>query len=141
MKFRFPTLLLVPPNSIKTVSQCCKYVLSVIDHLTRFISLAAVSNKEATTIARTFMDRVLSVFGIPELLHSDMGKEFENQLVKELQTVFGYKKTRTTPYRPQGNSVLERVHSTMHNMLAMYCDVAHDDWAQLLPFVQQLQNR
>ena len=46
--------------------------------------------------------------------------------------MFGYKKTRTTPYRPQGNSVLGRVHSTMHNMLAMYCEVAHDDWAQLL---------
>ena len=74
------------------------------------------------------------------MLHSDQGTEFENQLVRELQTVFGYKKTRTTPYRPQGNSVLERVHSTMHNMLAMYCDVAHDDWSQLLPFVQMAHN-
>ena len=26
----------------------------------------------------------------------------------------GYKKTRTTPYRPQGSSVLESVHSTMY---------------------------
>ena len=122
----------------KTVSQGCKYVLSVIDHLT-FI-LAAIPNKEATTIARTLVDRVFPVFGVPELLHSDMGKEFENQFVKELQTVFGDKKTRTTPYRPQRNSVLERVHSTMHNMLAMYCDVAHDDWAQLSPFVHMAHN-
>ena len=49
---------------------------------------------------------------------------------------FGSKKARTTPYWPQGNSVLERVHSTMHNMLAMYCDVAHVIWTQLLSFVQ-----
>ena len=28
----------------------------------------------------------------------------------------------------------------MNNMLAMYCDVAHDDWAQLLPFVQTAHN-
>ena len=93
----------------KTLSQGCKYVLSVIDHLTRFVILAAIPNKEATAIARTLVDRVFSVFGVPELLHSDQGKEFENQLVKELQTVFGYKKTRTTPYRPQGNPILERV--------------------------------
>ena len=68
----------------KTVSQGCKYVSSVIDHLTRLVILAAIANKEATTIARTLVDRVFSVFGVPELLHSDMGKESENQLVKSL---------------------------------------------------------
>ena len=55
--------------------------------MTRFVTLAAIPNKEATTIARTVVDRVFSVFEVTELLHSDMGKEFENQLVKELQTV------------------------------------------------------
>ena len=58
--------------------------MSVIDHLTRFVILAAITNKEATTIAHTLVDRLFSVFRVPELLHSDMGKEFENQLVKEL---------------------------------------------------------
>ena len=28
----------------------------------------------------------------------------------------------------------------MQNMLAMYCEVAHDDWVQLLPFVQMAHN-
>ena len=28
----------------------------------------------------------------------------------------------------------------MHNILAMYCEVAHDDWAQHLPFVQMAHN-
>lgn len=36
------------------------------------------------------------------------------------QSVFGYKKTRTAAYYcPQGNSVLERVHSTVHNCWLM----------------------
>ena len=70
----------------------------------------------------------------------DCGKKFENSLIRELQKVFGYKKTHTTPYRPQGNSVLERFHSTMQNMLAMYCDVAQDDWTEFLPFVQMAHN-
>ena len=57
-----------------------------------------------------------------------------------MQSVFGYKKTRTVAYRPQGNSVLERVHSTVHNMLAMYSNLACDNWAELLPFVQLAHN-
>ena len=28
----------------------------------------------------------------------------------------------------------------MHNMLAVYCELAHDDWVQLLPFVQMAHN-
>ena len=124
----------------KTISQGCKYVLSVIDHMTRFVILTAIENKTAEKVVRTLIERVFSVFGVPDILHSDQGKEFENQLVKELQSVLGYEKSRTTPYRPQGNSVLERVHSTLHNMLAMYCDVGHSNWAELLPFVQMAHN-
>ena len=57
-------------------------------------------------------------------------------MVKELQSVFGHKKTRTAAFRPQGNSDIERVHSTVHNMLAMYGNLSYDNWAELLPFVQ-----
>lgn len=124
----------------KSASEGNRYILSVIDHFTRFVILIAIKNKEATTIVRNLMDRVFSIFGPPETLHSDQGTEFENQLVKELQNVFGYSKTRTAAYRPQGNSVLERVHSTLHSMLAMYSNLACDNWAELLPFVQLAHN-
>ena len=36
--------------------------------------------------------------------------------------------------------MLGRVHSTMHNMLAMYVNVKYDTWAELLPFVQLAHN-
>ena len=91
-------------------------------------------------VVRHLIDRVLLVFGPPETLHSDQGKKFQNQLVNELQSVFGYKKTRTAAYRPQGNSVPKRVHSTVHNMFAMYSNFACDNWAEVLPFVQLAHN-
>jgi len=124
----------------KSLSQGNRFILSVIDHLTRFVILIAIKDKAARTIVRQLIERVFSVFGSPETLHSDQGTEFENQLVKELQSVFGYKKTRTAAFRPQGNSVLERVHSTVHNMLAMYSNLSFDNWAELLPFVQLAHN-
>ena len=95
-----------------------------------------IKGKTARTIVCHLIERVFSLFGPPETLHSDQGKGFENELVKELQVVFGYKKTRTAPFRPQGNSVLERVHNTVHNMLAMYINLSFDNWAELSPFFQ-----
>ena len=43
-----------------------------------------MKDKEARTIVRHLIERVFSAFGPPETLHSGQGKEFENELVKEL---------------------------------------------------------
>ena len=81
--------------------------------------MIAIKDKAARTIVRHLIERVFSVLGPLETLHSDQGKEkFENELVKELQSVFGYNKARTATFRPQSNSVLDRVHSTVHSKLA-----------------------
>ena len=48
--------------------------------------------------------------------------------------------TRTLTYRLQANSVLKRVHSTMHNMLATLANASGDNWVELLPFVQLAHN-
>ena len=60
--------------------------------------------------------------------------------MKQLQDVFGYKKTKTTPYRPQGNSVSERMHSTLHAMISMYSNIAQNSWTEVLPFIQLAHN-
>ena len=56
--------------------------MSALDHWTRFLILDAIRDKSAATIARVIVERVLSVFSAPETLHSDMGAEFEYELVK-----------------------------------------------------------
>ena len=111
-----------------------------MDHLTRFTLLTPIANKSADTVAKAIIDRIIGIFSPPEILHSDQGPEFENKIVYQLQSILGYKKTRTTPYRPHGNSVSERVHSTMHVMLAMHSSIEQDNWASLLPFVQLAHN-
>ena len=125
----------VSPTGLK-----CSYALTIIDHLTRFSVLVALPDKKEQTIAKALVERVFGIFGPPETLHSDQGPEFENKVVKQLQDVFGYKKTKTTPYRPQGNSVSERMHSTLHAMLSMYSNIAQNNWAEVLPFIQLAHN-
>ena len=98
--------------------------------------LVALPDKKEQTIAKALVERVFGIFGPPETLHSDKGPEFENKVVKQLQDVFGYKKTKTTPYRPQGNSVSELMHSTLHSMLSMYSNIVQNNWAEVLPFIR-----
>ena len=78
--------------SLPNMSEGNRDILSVIDHLTRSIT---IKNLEITTtdIARSVVEGVLPVFGPPETLHSDQGTELDNQRVKRAQDVFGHKKT------------------------------------------------
>lgn len=118
----------------------CRYVLSMMDHMIRFALFVPLPNKSATTVAQAINDRIIGIFGSQEMLHSDQGPEFENSVTQQLQHIVNFKMTRKTPYRPQGNSVSERVHSTLHAMLAMHSSMNRDNWASLLPFIQLAYN-
>nr|VZI32405.1 unnamed protein product [Spirometra erinaceieuropaei] len=44
-------------------------------------------------------------------------------------------KTRTTPYHPEGNGLVERTNRTLHNLLLAFCKDNHEhDWDTQLPF-------
>lgn len=91
-------------------------------------------------MAKTPVEIVFGVFSPPEILSSYEGPEFKNKVLRQLQQMFGYKKTRTTPYRPQGNSVSTRMHFTLHAILPMYTNIAQGNCAELLPFIHLAHN-
>ena len=97
-------------------------------------------DKKEQIIAKALAERVLDIYGPPGTLHFDQDPKFEHNVVKQLQGVFGYKKTKTTPYRPQGSPMSERMHSTLHAMLSMYSNIAPNNWAEALPFIQLAHN-
>lgn len=52
----------------------CGYVLSVIDHLTRFVLRIPVPNKATEIVAAALNEYVVGIFGPSETLHSDQGR-------------------------------------------------------------------
>ena len=68
------------------------------------------------------------------MIHSDQGREFENKVMQELCLLCGAHKTRTTPYHPESDGLVERFNRTLLMMLAMFAG-EQDDWDDLLPAV------
>ena len=92
-------------------------ILVVTDHFTRLAQAFVTPSQTASVVAKTLWDKFFMYYGIPEIILSDQGRNFESSLIAELCKLTGVKKLRTTPYRPQTNGQCERFNSTLINMI------------------------
>ena len=112
-----------------------RYVLVVGDYFTKWIEAIPVPNQTAETLARAILEHYITKFGVPLSLHTDQGRSFESALWKELCTILGMKKTRTTPYRPQSDGYIERFNRTLWHMLRTCTEERKDDWDDVIPIL------
>ena len=86
-------------------------------------------------LSDAFFQLIVCRFGMPSVIHSDQGREFENNLMQELCLLCGVYKSRTTSYHPANDGLLERFNRTLLMMLAIFAGENRDDWDDLLPAV------
>eukprot|EP00731_Ephydatia_muelleri_P023738 Em0016g9a len=110
-----------------------KYVLVIGDYFTKWTEAFAIPDMETVTVARVFVNEFVSRFGAPTHLHTDQGRSFESSLIKELCQLMGIVKTRTTPYHPQSDGMIERFNRTLLSMLRMAAVDDESNWDLKLP--------
>ena len=104
------------------------YVLVAADYFTRWTEAYTIPNQEATTVADKLLNEMFLQFSPPEQLHSDQGRQFESDLISSLCKLLHINKSRTTPYHPQGDGLVERFNRTLLDMLATSVQDHPFDW-------------
>jgi len=112
-----------------------KYILVIMDQFTKWVEAFAVPNQEAETVSKTFVEEFILRYGVPIEVHTDQGKNFDSLLFKRICTLLNAAKTRTTPYHPSSNGLVERFNRTLLQMLRCYCDADQKDWDVHLPYL------
>jgi len=110
------------------------YVLVFVDYFTKWVEIFALADHTAETVATCLIEHVFSRFGLPLQLHSDQGTEFMSELFRATMKLLGITQTRTTPWRPQSDGMVERMNRTLETMLRQYVDEDHQDWDRWLPY-------
>lgn len=116
--------------SIEPDSKGLSNVLVVTDHYTRYAQAFPTKDQKALTVAKVLFEKFFVHYGLPARIHSDQGRDFESRLIKELLTLLGIRKSRTTPYHPQGDPQPERFNRTLLAMLGTLDPAQKPKWSQ-----------
>lgn len=114
------------------LSEGNRYCLTVIDRFTRWPDAFPMPDMTAKIVAETLVKGWISRFGCPIDIMTDLGRQFESNLFKELLRLLGVHHLRTTPYHPQSNGIIERWHRTLKS--AILCHNVNE-WTSYLPII------
>ena len=90
--------------------------------------MSATKDQKEQTVAEILVSRVFSRFGPPTVIHSDQGRNFEGNLMKEICNLMSIHKSRTTAYHPKCDSLVERQNRTLQDVLSAFVSEHQDDW-------------
>ena len=110
----------------------CRFLLTAICMATRWPEAIPLKSITAKSLAVGLFD-IFSRTGIPLQILSDQGSQFIGAVMRNLCDRLHIEKLKTTPYHPEGNGVVERMHSTLGAMLTKAAQEGHD-WVGQIPF-------
>ncbi len=74
-------------------------------------------NKRAETMASIIFTHIITNFTTPQVIITDNGSEFNNNILTELCNLFHVKKINVQAYHPQNNGVVERLNEKIISCL------------------------
>ena len=110
----------------------CRFLLTAICMASKWPEAIPLRSVTAKAVAKGMID-IFAHTGIPLRLLTDQGSQFIGSLVTQLCRNLGIEKIKTTPYHPEGNGVVERMHGTLGAMLTKASSQGLD-WVEQVPF-------
>ena len=115
-------------------------VLVITDIFTKWTVTVPTKDQTAVTVARALIREWFQRFGPPLRLHSDQGRNFEAEVVRELCRFYRVTRSHSTPYHPEGNAQVERYNRTLHDLLRTLPQKQKKRWPEHLPHVTWAYN-
>ena len=92
------------------ISHGKRYILTMIDRFSRWLEAIPVQDTLATTLAQVIIENWVCRFGCPRIITTDNGSNLVQSVFPLLYRLLGISHTKTTPYHPASNAMVESRH-------------------------------
>jgi hypothetical protein len=117
-----------------------RYILTVKDDLSKFLIAVPLEEQTAEQVAKAFVEHVVLIYGIPQIILSDCGSQFLSETFTSVCKLLGIKRTHSTSFRPQSNGSNERSHKGLIEYLRSYVAADLSSWNQWVKFAMFVHN-
>ena len=108
-----------------------RYILTMLDNFTKYLTVKPLLNKKAATIAEAFLEAWYFIHGPPLTIHMDNAKEFHGVEFSDLLRLLGVRQTFAPVYNPRSVRV-ERAHRTLNRLILGACENQDGNWRGVL---------
>ena len=109
-----------------------KYVLVIQDYFSKWVEAFPLRQHTAPVVARVLVREYFCRYGAPERLHTDQGTEFNSALMRSIYDLWGVSKTRTSPYTPWSDGMVERCNRSLKCLISTHVGDDRNDWDEHL---------
>ena len=89
-----------------------KYIFNIVDHFSKYLGSYLIENKTAKEVLYCLNDFIIK-HGKCDILQCDNGREFSINLIINYCSEKDIKLIHSSPYHPQTNGVVERIHQSV----------------------------
>ena len=117
-----------------------KHIFTCLDGFSRYVSAIPIKDKRAETIIAC-LKAVVNIWGIPEEVFCDHGKELDNQQMRQVAAKMGIRQYFAISYEARTNKV-ERYHRVQSALLRSVLAEVNDyeNWHKYVPDVTRAYN-
>ncbi|CAL2276958.1 unnamed protein product [Prunus armeniaca] len=125
----------IPQLPAEPLTAMVKYAVVDVDYFTKWVEAEALATITAARIETFVWQNIVCCFGIPNVIVTDNGRQFDNAKFKQFCCNLKIKLCIASPAHPQSNSQVEAVNKIIKKTLKTKLDKDKGCWPELLPEV------
>ena len=118
-----------------TVIRQLKFLVVGIDYFTKWVEVEALATITEKNVRNFIWKNIVCRYGIPRVLVSDNGKQFDNDAFKDFCSKLGIKNHYSSPAHPPANEQVEVINRSLLKIIKTQLEGAKGIWPEELPSV------
>ena len=104
-----------------------QYILLIVDYVSKWVEAIACPRNDSNTVVGFIQRNILSGFGAPRTIISDVGSYFANKIFAKLMSRYGIRHVMRLTYHPQSNGQAEISNREIKNILEKIISTGRKD--------------